>query len=52
MGQGDLGGQHQSGVGAIRRRLCCDAQAVSGRGHFRAFRPIDWRALRAAGAPQ
>jgi len=28
-------GQHQSGVGAIRRRLCCDAQAVSGVVTFR-----------------
>jgi hypothetical protein len=26
------GGQRQSGVEAIRRRLCCDAQAVSGAG--------------------
>jgi hypothetical protein len=26
-------GQHQSGVEAIRRRLCCYAQAVSGAGH-------------------
>jgi hypothetical protein len=26
-------GQRQSGVEAIRRPLCCDAQAVSGAGH-------------------
>jgi hypothetical protein len=32
MRQSHPGGQHQSGVGLIRRRLCCDATAVSGRG--------------------
>jgi hypothetical protein len=33
VGQRDPGGSHQSGVGAIRCRLCCGAQAMSGAGH-------------------
>ena len=32
MGQGDPRCQQQSRVGAIRRRLCCGAQAMSGAG--------------------
>jgi hypothetical protein len=40
VGQGDPGCQHQNGVGAIRRRLCCGAQAMSGAGHQEPLRDV------------
>jgi hypothetical protein len=45
VGQGDTGCQHQSGVGEIRCRLRCGAQAVSGAGQKPSATLLPYRRL-------